>query len=562
MLEDVSPVKAVEASAPRQGSRWRSACRFALSVACAGALSVWLARALRRPLSVTTDIVGYSIHANFNSFNYFNQYYVAVLFFPLASLALYVIVGRVWRSSRWPEADREAAPPRASALVTPLGQVAPSFAVGLSLGWIWLVWGTSGGRRDLWIAAGLALLYVVIVSVVATLVARRSGGEATSARAGFDAALAPFSLLLVEAVSRNTWVAVQSPPAVFRYHPIPSSLTLTVLVVTLLTSWSRVRHARGLAALRRIELQGVLFVAIPCLLFACTASLWGPIGQVDLFHDGEQTGAANIVLRGAFPWRDVIFIHGLLQDVLTPLLGFRIFGRTIWGALSGYSYFLAPACWVAHYLLFVYLFPRRFSMVLAALTVTFTSYFGLLHLRYLPYPLILLALGALLRTPSWGRALLLAAGLVAGNILVPELGYAGTSLWSGPCRVRLVTPGERRFSLERLSSHVEGLRRRRRPLGHLGLVPGGAWRPVELRRLLPDFRPRARAHRCDSDPERELPERPLRRTDGAASVPGRADDLGLHRRMEEWKAARRARLGHDRRSDRDRPVLSEVSQPS
>ena len=423
MLKVVSPVRTAEASASMEGNRWRATIRFALSVASAGALSFWLARALRRPLSVTTDIVGYSIHANFNSFNYFNQYYVSVLFFPLVSLLLYELVGRLWPGSSWPEVAREAPPPEPSALRIRVGQLAPSLAVGLSLGWIWLLWKPTGDRRDPWIAVGLALLYVAIVFKGAAVIASRSGGEAASALARLDAGLAPFSLLLVEAVSRDTWVAVQSPQAVYRYHPIPTSLTLTALVVVLAVTWSRLGRARGLAALRRIELQSVLFVAIPFFLFACTASLSVPLGRLDLFHDGEQTGAANLVLHGAFPWRDVIFVHGLLQDVLTPLLGFAVFGRTIWGASSGYSYFLAPACWIAHYLLFVYLFPRRLSLVLAALTVTFTGYLGLLHLRYLPYPLVLLALGAVLRTRSWGRAFLLALGLVVGNILVPELGY-------------------------------------------------------------------------------------------------------------------------------------------
>ena len=424
MLADDSRVKAAETPAAVPGSRWRATCRFALSVASAGALSVWLARALRRPLAVTTDIVGYPIHANFNGFNYFNQYYVAVFFFPLASLLLYELVGRVWRNSRWPELAREVSPPGASALRSAIERVAPSLAVGLSLGSIWLVRGPTGGPRDLWIAVVLALIYVVVVSAVAAVVARRTGGEAASVLALLDAGLAPLSLLLVEAVSRSVWVAVQSPPAAHRYSPIPTGVTLTVMAVTSVVTWSRLRRARGAAARRRIELQVVLFVAIPALLFAYTAALPGPLGAIDLFHLGEQTGAANIVLQGAFPWRDVIFIHGLLQDVLAPLLGFKVFGQTIWGALAGYTFFLMPACWVSYYLLFGYLFPRRFSLVLAALSVPITASFGLIHLRFVPYPLILLALGALLATASWGRAFLLALALIAGNLMVPEVAYA------------------------------------------------------------------------------------------------------------------------------------------
>jgi hypothetical protein len=403
--------------------RWRAICRFALSVSAAGAFTFWLAHALRRPLKITTDIVGYTIHANFNSFNYRTQYYVTILVFPLVSIVLYELLGRVWRDSSWPTiAAREPEP--GSWLQDQVERLGPSLGVGLCLGTVWLIYGPGTGLLDLGIALALSLLYVALLVTVASASARRSGRKAARLHALVNASIAPFSILLVEAVSRNTWVKVTAPGAVHGYHPVPTGLTLLLLAVVAAVAWSRLWQARDGAALRQIDRRVALWVTVPSLLFAFTAALEVPLQNIDLFHFGEPTGAANVVLHGAFPWRDVVFIHGLLQDPVAGVLGFKAFGHSLWGAQSAYAFFLAPACWISYYFLFLYLFTGRFSIVLAALAVPVTWSYAHLHVRFVPYPLILLALGGLLRVPSWRRAFLLALALVAGNVLVPELAYA------------------------------------------------------------------------------------------------------------------------------------------
>ncbi|HET9155213.1 MAG TPA: hypothetical protein VFN91_01020, partial [Myxococcaceae bacterium] len=394
-----------------------------LSVGVAGALAFWLAHALRRPLKITTDIIGYTIHANFNSFNYRTQYYVTILFFPLASIVLYDLLGRVWPHSGWLSTAAREPEPR-SPLRERLERLGPSLGVGLCLGTMWLLYGTGTGLLDLGVALALSLLYVGLLVAATTVVARRSGREPAAVHALVDAGIAPFSVLLLEAVSRSTWITVRASGAIHAYHPIPSGLTLLLFAGVAVVTWVRLWQARNLAALKVVERTVVLWVSVPALLFAFSAALAPPIQTIDLFHFGEQAGAGNIVLNGAFPWRDVIFIHGLLNDVLVALLGFKVFGHSLWGIQAGYAFFFAPACWVAYYFLFSYLFPGRFSIILAALAVPVTWSFAHLHVRFIPYPLILLALGGLLRVPSWGRAFLLALALVAGNVLVPELAYA------------------------------------------------------------------------------------------------------------------------------------------
>jgi hypothetical protein len=423
MLEEASRPETARAPAVA-ATRWRAVCRFALSVATAGALSVWLAHALRRPLKITTDVIGYPIYANFNSFNYRTQYYVTIFFFPLVSLVLYELLGRLWRDSNWPAAAQQRDSVRRSSLREEIERLGPSLAVGLCLGIVWLIYGPGTGLLDLGIALALSILYVGLVAVAALGLARRSGREPATVHALLDASFAPFSILLVEAVSRGTWISVQASGAIHRYHPVPTGLTLALFGGVALVTWSQLWRARNPAALRTIERRVALSVSVPALLFAFTAAMAYPLPTIDLFHYGELAAPANIVLHGAFPWRDVLFIHGFLNDIVPALLGFKVFGHSLWGAQAAYAFLLAPACWLSYYFLFVYLFTGRFSIVLAALAVPVTWSYPFVHARYLPYPLFLLALAGVLRVPSWGRAFVLAFALVAGNVLVPELAYA------------------------------------------------------------------------------------------------------------------------------------------
>src|SRR5262249_37062368 len=157
-------------------------------------------------------------------------------------------------------------------------------------------------------------------------------------------------------LSGATWVAVQSPPAVERYDPIPPAVVGVLIGAALIWTVIRLRKARDPRSLARLERDSVLLIVVPVLLVVYTAVLTWPLGVVDLFHDGEYVGGANLVSHGAFPWRDVLFIHGLFQDVAVPWFGFHTFGRTVWGAEAGFDFWATPLFWLTYYALFVYLF--------------------------------------------------------------------------------------------------------------------------------------------------------------------------------------------------------------
>ena len=186
----------------------------------------------------------------------------------------------------------------------------------------------------------------------------------------------------------------------------------------------RILRARELAAVRLVEARALLLVVVPVVVFLYTAWLPAALADFDTFHHGEYLAAARLFQEGAFPWRDSIFIHGLLQDVFIPLAGFKLFGATAWGGLSSFFMLAGPAWWITLFLLLGYLFRGSFALMLPALAVALLRTYEAPHWRFALLPLILLALGALLHRATWPRAFLLALALLVGNVLVPELAYA------------------------------------------------------------------------------------------------------------------------------------------
>jgi hypothetical protein len=408
------------------GSRGRSTLRFIVSVFAAGSTAVLTAVSLRRPLSVRTDVVGYPIYANFNSYNYFHQYYIAILLFPALALLIYELIGRVWAESSWP-----AAPPAPPIAPDPQQRLvsersasqARLFVVGASLAILWSMLRESRERATP-VAIGLvALGYVVAVSVAERLLALRRPAGAGRNGSPINAAIAPFSVLLFEAVAARASVAVANPPALHTYRLLPLLLTLGLAGGAVALTWIRLWRSRGEGDPRRVESDAIWYFVVPSLLVVVTAAVPPPMGGVDLFHAGELTVAPCLFRRGALPWKDLVLIHGVLNDLLLGLWGFSVFGESIWAGLAGFTVFGTPLWWLTNFFLFLYLFRERKSFLFAGLAAAFVATFPFVHWRFLPYPVVLLALASVLRKGTWPRSFLLAVLVVGGNLLVPELAY-------------------------------------------------------------------------------------------------------------------------------------------
>src|SRR6266566_6763401 len=71
------------------------------------------------------------------------------------------------------------------------------------------------------------------------------------------------------------------------------------------------------------------------------------------------------LLQGYFPWRDVLPVHGLLQDQLSSGVGWLAFANSVWGARAGRTILLLPLAYVFLYLFAATLFEHRWAFVAA-----------------------------------------------------------------------------------------------------------------------------------------------------------------------------------------------------
>ncbi|MBN1594688.1 hypothetical protein JW933_02065 [candidate division FCPU426 bacterium] len=127
----------------------------------------------------------------------------------------------------------------------------------------------------------------------------------------------------------------------------------------------------------------LLIVAVPLLLYA--AAFWPAgapytqhklIGAVDLFQEGEGLSAAQAMLMGRLPFKEILLRHGFLTDIAGPMIAMQWFGISV-EAYRMLMVLLAPLGLVALYLLAIFCLPWLWALV-----VTFTVLTG--HLGTIP----------------------------------------------------------------------------------------------------------------------------------------------------------------------------------
>jgi hypothetical protein len=425
-----------QASTPTSGGlvrrRWAKAPRLALSLGLAGSLSIALYNLLPRGLSISTDIVGYPIHKNFNIERYFERYYLLVYVFPVLALALYHWLSRGGpRRLEQPPTGVGAMP--AQPLATTgrvLSQLARGAVVGAMLGVTLAVLLRSEGSA-FWTTVGLSLLgYAGVLFGAAFLVSwmRQAAVPFLDIVAGTNAILAALTPCTLWLVSTCTRVVVVADGSEWPYPWMP--VWLAGLAVAGVLAWTVVdlRRLARPEAWRNIEARRLGLVVLPIALFLVMAQLSGLIGELDLFHNGESLVGGDLLARGVFPWRDFLFIHGMLQDVVVPWAGAQVFGNSVWGATSGFTMFAGPLWWTLHYCLLAYLLRGNPWLLSAAFLVSLGRFLPIVHYRFLVLPVVLLSFALVLARSSRWRAGVFGLVLVGVNILVPEMAFAIVAL--------------------------------------------------------------------------------------------------------------------------------------
>ncbi|MGI8685941.1 MAG: hypothetical protein ACR2MO_12795 [Acidimicrobiales bacterium] len=416
-----------EDSPPAEGRR--RALRLAVALPVAALFSVLLRGSLSNRLDVRTDVVGYPIYRDFNVFGNFRTFEIAALVFPLLALALYVALGFVLHVPHQGWGPQRRRPPVLTSDVPHIerdgrGALGRLLFAGAVMGMeVAFIRRTPGG---FWLVVVVfAIAYAAAVVVAAAQGWQRLPGVTQIARrSALNALIIPTTILLLYAVSDTTRVTVVADSTVHHQPWLPLWLAAigTAVVVGLVVR--AVARAGSDDDLRRLERQVVLLLAGSVGLFLLLARLPTAVGSIDFFHDGESLAAADLVGRGDFPWRDIIFLHGVLEDIVKGGLGMWVFGNDVWGGIAGQTVLLAPLYWVGLYLLYVYLFGRNWLFLVLTTTLLVQGWLTPNLNRMLLFPFLLLALAALLRRATPARAVLFVAVGLISVLLTPETALA------------------------------------------------------------------------------------------------------------------------------------------
>ena len=429
-VERPSRPKGVHAAPRRPDTRVRALVQGSVAVVVSGAVCLLARLSFPDDLDVRTDVVGYPIHSNFNVFGYFQTFYILVVAFPLGVLAVYHLLSLRRRRHRPPPLRPHRLAPSPSIDIDEPGSPQPArhaagrvlfngAVAGLALTQV-----VEPSTRFWPMVALAALLFTgLVAAAAATPLLPLAGSSFRWRLAAANALAVAAGLVLLGAVSAGTTMTVQSDDSVDAVPWMPWWLVLPAAVAAVAVVWRALARAGTDVDVRRIERRALLLVAAPVGLFLVFAQLPRPATFIDLFHDGEGLAAATLIGDGAFPWRDLFFIHGLLQDVFFSGLGLSAIQDSRWGALAGQMLLWTPVYWALQYALNVRLFGRNWLFLVLTAALALNGWLTPPDFRFLLQPLVLLLLAALLERATKPRAIALSVVAVVDLVVTPESAF-------------------------------------------------------------------------------------------------------------------------------------------
>ena len=432
------------------------AIRFCVALNVGALLSILAFGLVPDELDIRTDIIGYPTYANFNVNGYFWAYGFAVGVFPLLTFGIYLALTRVFARSREPrrpmppplERVETVAPPRAWR--APLVATGRTLLVGFVLGLEVAIVSEVLDNKVLFVLTAIG--YCVAVALLAWGASRLARRDALDVASTVNIAAAPVLLALLYGVSESTQVTVIATGAVHHYPWLPLWLAAALAAGALIWLARALRRSRSPLDRSDVERRALLLVTAPIGLCLLVAYLPGDLGTINLFEEGQILAGAELTRDGAFPWRDLLVVHGLLHDVGTGLFGSAVIEDSRWGVFAAEKLLILPLSWVALYYLCAYLFWTNWLFLLGTQLLIITGGIFAIHYRLGLIPLVLLLLAALLHRPTVIRAIAFTTLLFVQLIVTPE------AIWAAPMYVLVIALFELSYR-DRGRSVVENFRR-------------------------------------------------------------------------------------------------------
>ena len=334
---------------------------------------VYYVSRVTKGFSGKTDIIGYPSFFNYDNYAFFYGYLLGLL----------VAVGTLLILSRYADLQQFDNFLRRLPAIA-LTSVVVALALVLKSSGTWYGWAT----------INVVLLTLFEIGAFRIDLRRARSGESAYAECVLSIALAATVPLLLFYISQNTgWRSGPGIIAHARWFPLPVLIAteIAVLVVGFM-------HLRRHSDRRFFDRYLVRLILIPVLIYLLVASL-PSTSVVDDFHGGEKLAPLSLGLRGAVPWRDFLFIHGVWDDFLQLYIPARLWEPTPRAGLAGTALLFAPLYWISFYLLFLAVFEFALLPALLAFFIVIALFLpnaayveNLFGFRFFLYPLILICL--------------------------------------------------------------------------------------------------------------------------------------------------------------------------
>lgn len=411
-----------------------SSLKLAIALGVSIVLALFLYSRVPTRLAGDVDVVGYASYANWTYEPSIAAYRLAVYAIPFLAMVVYGLLS--WRgplrtsgSARYEvvEGDDELTPDLEPDDSLQLWAVAISKLL-VPAAVVFVAVSSASRQPDTssrvvgGIAAALYVLAVVgIARGAARLQLEKQGASSSSSlewmsrlNATGGAYVAIASLWFV---SQRSTVFVVADGGVDQKSWLPWWLALGAAVAVGAGAWTLSRRGFGTPRIERCSMVGVVGST---LVFLSKSKLPGALGPFQGFDDAQELAGAALLARGQSPWDNLLFIHGLYEDVLRGTFSFVVFEWSRWGSAAASSVILAPLGWVVMYLLAAWAGRKNHWFVIASGILLVSGLLPNLNGRFFLLPLALILLGETLarRSRPWCFALMLA--MIAHAILVPE----------------------------------------------------------------------------------------------------------------------------------------------
>ncbi len=415
-----------------------------------------------KSLHMNSPIIGVPLYGDYNIDLIFYAHYVAYLLVPIASWFLYLdlrrrlalapfpaVVGRCERSEAGP---RSETPPLRAQRSSADGRWIRSFTVGFFFSRIFYINGFSFLG---WQLCG-AFLYVFLVKAAA-----KALGKSTQSSAWWTSALNLLGtsclFLGFSRLSNQTGIAILDGKQI-TVDWFPTWLGISLSAATLLYIVT-IFFDRGFKLVSPETLQerekSILLTLVAPLLFFL--SLPRPYGQhlkqdMDFFHQGEGIVSGSLLYLGKIPWKDFLFVHGLMDDVLVRVVGMFAWGPTVWGSSNGFTIWVVMAGALLLGLLYQKLFRSNLVYLLLIALATQVPIRALgepMMYRFLLAPLALYLLILYLENPSIPRVGFLSFVAVLHIFVTAEALFWGLALGAAAIFADIQEQRGSKFSLQK-----------------------------------------------------------------------------------------------------------------